>query len=1320
MIRELFTQDLSLWTCLWQSTAFAALGVIAGWLLRRRPSRAYQVLLLAMMAAVAVPLSSAVVKHFDLGAFVATETELPRMLPEMSLDAFAPAPETAVMDAAPAESIIIEATEPASFSIPWRMVMLYGWMAATLVLLGRLAVTFLYGVHLVRHASRTWCEPVQQASDRARSRLGMACGLEVRASGRIRSPIVWCWSHVPILLVPDHCEDRTLDWTGVVAHELAHCRRRDHVTGLLAEVAASLLPWNPLMWVSKRYLVRLGEQACDDWVVAAGEDSGDYAESLLRFRPQRQMAFLPAVVHSKKGLAARVRRILTDTCSDPRTGTKWALAVSSLAICVGLAVAFAQARPAPTAAPAEQANMSAKSLHQAAAAGDVEEVKRLIAQGADVNAKGEKGQTVLHYAVENGHREVAELLIAQGADVNAGGYGDGTPLLTAIFGDDVDLVRLLVDKGADCNVYDQRGQTPLIYAITALGEKDKEIVELLISGGAKIYLEDKQGGRTPLHCAAFGGSKRVFEVFLAKVTDPNTIHLAALKGDVARVKTFVQGGIDVNTKDKCGCTPLHWAAPANTNDVADFLIAKGADVNAKDNNGSTPLLGARRLDMVRFLVSKGADVNVKGALGYTKLHGACFVNDIDMAAFLISKGANVNAKNNWGMTPLLLASASGHRELVELLIASGADVNMRYWNGTPLLAAVAEGHTEVVKLLIAKGADINASDNQGRTPLSRAKKEKHPEVVSILRQNGARDTLHGAVAAEDVDEVKRCIAQGVDVNTRDERGGTPLHVASRNGQVNMARFLTAEGADVNLRDPRGTTALWMAARRGHREVVEFLIEKGADINASNNQGVTPLAIAKQQKHTEIVELLQKHGAQDDSDAAPEESKPAKSLHEAAAEGDSQQVKALIAEGVNVNGGDGRDNPPLCRAVKAGSMDVVKLLVEAGADVNAGNWPPLCVAVDEDNVPIAKYLIEKGANIDIPEGWTALQQAPYANASSLEMIKLLIAKGGDVNAGPYTALHGAVDKNRLDMIELLLEKGADINAIGKRGMTPLCLAARYCTPKTIGLLIARGANPNIADEGGFLPLHWAAVNGDKDMLDLLLSKGDYANSIHVAAYKGNLNQVTSRMEDGTGVNVKGEAGWTPLHWAGLANSSEMAAFLITKGADVNARAGHGFTPLRTAHSLPVIKLLISRGADVKAEDTDLGLTKLHMVCGSGDIDVAELLIASGADVNAKPAKGGMYGRTPLHFAAIYGHRDIASLLISKGADIHAVCPWGSDHGQTALHLAARTGQVEVVEYLLAEGLDVNVRDSKGQTALDLAKKQNHTEVIELLRKHGAKE
>lgn len=92
--------------------------------------------------------------------------------------------------------------------------------------------------------------------------------------------------------------------------------------------------------------------------------------------------------------------------------------------------------------------------------------------------------------------------------------------------------------------------------------------------------------------------------------------------------------------------------------------------------------------------------------------------------------------------------------------------------------------------------------------------------------------------------------------------------------------------------------------------------------------------------------------------SPESAKQIKSLHDAAADGDIEQVKLLISKGADVNAEDEEKKTPLHSAAKSGKMELVQLLVEAGAEVNAGknDWPPLCIAVYEDNIALAEYLI----------------------------------------------------------------------------------------------------------------------------------------------------------------------------------------------------------------------------------------------------------------------------------------------------------------------------------------------------------------------------
>ena len=118
--------------------------------------------------------------------------------------------------------------------------------------------------------------------------------------------------------------------------------------------------------------------------------------------------------------------------------------------------------------------------------------------------------------------------------------------------------------------------------------------------------------------------------------------------------------------------------------------------------------------------------------------------------------------------------------------------------------------------------------------------------------------------------------------------------------------------------------------------------------------------------------------------------------------------------------------------------------------------------------------------------------------------------------------------------------------------------------------------------------------------------------------------------------------------------------------------------------------------------------------SGNIEAAKQAIDDGADVNAKDKRG----RTPLLFAAIGGHKEIAEILIAKGADVSPKSP-EYKAGITPLHEAAFHGHKEIVELLINKGADVNAKNVDGKTPLDYAIENNHTNIADLLRKHEGK-
>ena len=197
--------------------------------------------------------------------------------------------------------------------------------------------------------------------------------------------------------------------------------------------------------------------------------------------------------------------------------------------------------------------------------------------------------------------------------------------------------------------------------------------------------------------------------------------------------------------------------------------------------------------------------------------------------------------------------------------------------------------------------------------------------------------------------------------------------------------------------------------------------------------------------------------------------------------------------------------------------------------------------------------------------------------------------------------------------------------------------------------------------------------------VLLVGSAFADPIHDAAKGGDLAGVQAELDKGAEVNGKDDGGWTTLHWAAWHDRKEIVELLIAKGADVNAKT-----------------------------DNQYGDTPLHKAAWGGQKEMAELLISKGADVNAK-SNG---GATPLHYTTWRGHKEIVELLISKGADVSAK----SNGGATPLHMAANQGEKEIAELLIAKGADVNTKTDDGDTPLDLAAKR---EIADLLRKHGGK-
>jgi ankyrin repeat protein len=420
------------------------------------------------------------------------------------------------------------------------------------------------------------------------------------------------------------------------------------------------------------------------------------------------------------------------------------------------------------------------------------------------------------------------------------------------------------------------------------------------------------------------------------------------------------------------------------------------------------------------LLDGGADPNGRSADGTTALHWATKNNDAMLVDRLLRAGARPHAENRYGVTPIALACESGGAAIVERLLKAGVSADATGPLGeTALHTCAYSGNTAAARVLIAAGASIDPGDSwRGQTPLMWAAAEGHPETMQVLIDAGA-----------DVD-ARSTIIEWERQRTSEPRdkwlppgGWTPLLLAARENCLACVEVLAASGADVNIIDPERHTPLIVALTNGHFDVAGRLIDHGADLDMQDEVGQTALWAAVD-AHTmpdsnrppptemddkltawDIVTKLVKAGA--DVDVPLRQRVPYRTKIDRGADG-------ILGAGTT----------PLLRAAKTGDAKVVELLLDHGANALA------TVGRGVTGILLA-------ANVGTSESDRTGRRKTEAGA--IATIRLLMKAGANINAADSqgrTAAHGAALWGLTEVIRFLHENGVDLTRKDSRGLTPL--------------------------------------------------------------------------------------------------------------------------------------------------------------------------------------------------------------------------------------------------------------------------------------------
>ena len=665
---------------------------------------------------------------------------------------------------------------------------------------------------------------------------------------------------------------------------------------------------------------------------------------------------------------------------------------------------------------------------------------------------------------------------------------------------------------------------------------------------------------------------------VASLPPASPIADAAMRGDVATVRTLIARRADVNAPQGDGMTALHWAADHGDSAMAAELLRARANVSARTRIGSyTPLHIAARTGnpaVVRALLSAGSDAKATTTSGATALHFAAAAGNPDIVKALLSKGADPNARESqWGQTPLVFAAEYGRAAAIQVLMQHKADPSIRTRVANLSDDAAREqaaekkrravlisfepparhdsAEADFKKSLEAARASARASaprtaadsanaqaGGQGggrgnQLPVREPRGPFTPEQIQAAIDSGRAVMMADKLPTDSVKEQVDTLNGGVEgyIKQVGSVGGmTALHHAVRQGNIDAAMALLDGGANINdtsLVD--GTTPLLMAIINGQFDVAIRLVERGANPNLASSSGMAPLYAT-----------INSQWAPRSRYPQPQAIQTQKTTH-------LELMEALLAKGADVNArlkkqpwyfaynNCGNANcgletidgtTPFWRATYALDLDAMKLLIKHGADPKLASTPPAQAA------RAAARPARQAAGADSGRAVAAKADSAKPVAEKADTAKAVAAKTDAPKAAAAPATPNAAQAGLAAGVQMKLDP--EIEVLAK----------------------AAPIGP------GVLPIHAAAGVGYGN---------GFAGNSHRHAPDAWMAVMRYLVEDlHTDVNARDNNGYTALHGAAARGDNEMILYLVAHGADVKAVSRNGRTVVDMANG-PVQRL-----------------------------------------------------------------------------------------------------------------------------------------------------